>query len=199
MKMNSKINFSEIINLIVVFLLAVAFFIGTASFNYLTQDKNYVKWSSPDETANYFFSQKLSQTGQLAFFDSAAILGDNIVIPRSFRSDEGWLKPVSFLGIILIYGFIASIFSIAVIPYLTPFFASLGIIIFYFLVKSIFKNSRVALLSAFLLATFPVYIYYSARSMFHNILFVVLLLLGAYLSVLALGTKKEKIRIPFLK
>jgi len=198
MKINGKINFPETINLIIVFLLAVVFFIGTASFNYLTQDKNYVKWSSPDETANYFFSKKLSQTGQLAFFDPAATLGDNIVIPRSLRSDEGWLKPVSFLGIILIYGFIASIFSIAVIPYLTPFFAALGIIIFYLLVKNIFKNSRIALLSAFLLATFPVYIYYSARSMFHNVLFVVLLLIGAYLSVLALGAKKEKIKIPFL-
>lgn len=198
MKINCKINFPEAINLIAVFLLAIVFFVGTAGFNYLTQDKNYIKWSSPDETANYFFSKKLSQTGQLAFFDPAATLGDNVVIPRSFRSDEGWLKPVSFLGIILIYGFIASVFGLAVIPYLTPLFASLGIIFFYLLINRIFDNRRVALLSAFLLATFPVYIYYSARSMFHNVLFVVLLLIGAYLAVLALGTKKENFRLPFL-
>ena len=192
-----KIKQSNLINLCLVFILAIVFFIGTSSFNYLSQDKNYVKWSSPDETANYFFSKKLSQTGELSFFEPAANLGDNIVIPRSLRSDEGWLKPVSFLGIILIYGFIGSIFGIAVIPFLTPFFASVGIIIFYLLVKRIF-NSRIALLSAFLLASFPVYIYYTVRSMFHNVLFIVLLITASYLLVLALGTKKEKIRIPFI-
>ena len=194
-----KINWPKAVSLIIVVLLAAIFFVGTSSFNYLTQDKNYVKWSSPDETANYFFTKKLSLTGELAFFDPAAVLGDNIVIPRSLRSDGGWLKPVSFLGIILIYSFIASIFGITVIPYLTPFFAALGIIFFYLLIERIFNNRRVALLSAFCLASFPVYIYYSARSMFHNVLFVVLLIIGTYFFVLALGLKKEKVKIPFLK
>jgi len=186
------------IDLIIVSFLALAFFIGVSSFNALTQSQNYVKWSSPDETANYYFSKKLAQTGELASFDPAAVLGDNIVIPRSLRSDDGWIKPVSFLGIILIYGSIGSVFGIAVIPYLTPLFAAFGIIIFYLLIKKIFKSSRIALLSAFSLASFPVYIYYSVRSMFHNVLFIVLLMLGAYLFALALGLKKEKIKIPFL-
>ncbi len=193
-----KINYSNLIYISLVGFLALIFFIGTSSFNYLSQDKNYVKWSSPDETANYFFTKKLSQTGQLAFFDPVATLGDNIVIPRSFRSDEGWLKPVSFLGIILIYGFIASIFGAAMIPFLTPLFAALGIVFFYLLIKRIF-NKRIALLSAFLLASFPVYIYYSVRSMFHNVLFTVLLIIASYLFLLALGEKKEKIKIPFFR
>jgi 4-amino-4-deoxy-L-arabinose transferase-like glycosyltransferase len=114
-----------------------------------------------------------------------------MVMPRSFRSDAGWLKPVSFLGIILMYGSLGSVFGSAVIPFLTPFFAALGIIIFYLLIKKIISD-RVALISAFLLATFPVYIYYSIRSMFHNVLFVVLVLCGIYFVVLAAGKKRVK-------
>lgn len=177
-------------NLLIVSLLAAVFFVSTASFNYLTQDDSYVKWSSPDETANYFFTKRLSTTGQIAYFDQANIVGDNLVMPRSVRSDFGWLKPVSFLGIILIYGSLAAIFGVIIIPFLTPFFAALGIILFYLIIRRLF-NARVGLWSAFLLAGFPVYVYYTVRAMFHNVLFIVLLLAGIYFFLLALGAKKK--------
>ncbi|MCK5320311.1 glycosyltransferase family 39 protein, partial [Candidatus Parcubacteria bacterium] len=106
-----------------------------------------------------------------------------IMHPRSFRSDYGSLKPVSFLGIILVYGKIASIFGYKVIPYLTPFFASLGIIYFYLLIKRIFNKSN-AWFSASMLAVFPPFIYFAARSMFHNVLFVVFLIISLYYSLL---------------
>lgn len=180
------------LNLLIVCLLAVAFFIATASLNLLTQTTDYVKWSSPDETANYFFAREFSLNGQLSFFDPAAVLGDNLVMPRSVRSDFGWIKPVSFLGIILSYGFIGSWLGIGIIPYLTPLLASLGIIIFYLLIKKIFSSERVGLLASFLLASFPVYLYYTVRSMFHNVLFIVFLLLAAYLFSLALRVSQKK-------
>jgi 4-amino-4-deoxy-L-arabinose transferase-like glycosyltransferase len=176
------------INLLLVILLAVVFFVSTSSFNYLSQTANYTKWSSPDETANYFFTKRFSQTGQLSIFDPANIIGDNLVMPRSVRSDFGWIKPVSFLGIILIYGSLAYAFGLAVIPFLTPLFAALGIILFYVIIKRLFSE-RVGLWSACLLAAFPVYIYYTCRSMFHNVLFIVLLLAALYLFILALGDK----------
>ncbi len=193
-----KIEIKNYVNLLIVSLLAGLFFVSTASFNYLTQESNYVKWSSPDETANYFFTKNFALTGQLAVFDKASVVGDNLIMPRSVRSDSGWTKPVSFLGIILIYGSIASVFGIAVIPYLTPFFAALGIIIFYLIIRRLFSE-RVGLLSAFLLSLFPVYVYYTVRSMFHNVLFIVLSLVGLYLFMVALGPKPlEKIKIKFL-
>ncbi len=185
------------LNLIIVIALALVFFVSVSSLNYFTQDKNYVKWASPDETANYYFSKEFGERKQLAVFDSAAIIGDNMVMPRSLRSDFGWVKPVSFLGIILVYGSIASIFGISIIPFLTPFFAALGIIMFYFLVKKIFTE-RIALLSSFLLAAFPVYIYYSARSMFHNVLFIVFLIFSWYFLVIANQKKTEDIKNKFL-
>ncbi len=186
-----KIKWLKLSNLLIVTLLALIFFIATASFNLLTQDKDYTKWTSPDETANYFFSKRYSEVGELAYFDPAAVIGDNLVMPRSLRSDSGWVKPVSFLGMILTYGTIGSWLGIWVIPFLTPFFAVLGIIFFYLWVSRIFKNQRLGLISAFLLATFPVYIYYTVRSMFHNVLFIVFLIISSYLFSLALGEKNK--------
>jgi 4-amino-4-deoxy-L-arabinose transferase-like glycosyltransferase len=103
---------------------------------------------------------------------------------------HGELKPVSFLGIILIYGFIASIVGYEILPYLTPLFASFGIIFFYFLIRELF-GKRNALISAFLLSVFPVWIYYSGRSMFHNVLFVSLLVIGLYFAYKMTGENKK--------
>jgi 4-amino-4-deoxy-L-arabinose transferase-like glycosyltransferase len=185
------------LNLIIVSLLALVFFIATASFNYVTQDAGYVKWTSPDETANYFFAKNFALTGELAVFDQANLRGDNMVIPRSVRSDNGFIKPVSFLGISLVYGTIASLAGVGVIPYLTPVFAAFGIVLFYLITRRLFSE-RVGLWSAFILASFPVYIYYTVRSMFHNILFTVLLLAGIYFFLLALGKKILPLKISFM-
>jgi len=149
MKRKIIINWS----LVIVLFLAGIFFVATASFNYLTQELDYIKWTSPDETANYFFARRFSEGKALAWFDEAAIIGDNVVMPRSFRSDFGWLKPVSFLGIILIYGTLGSLFGTALIPFLTPFLAALGIIIFYLVTSKIFSK-RIGLISASLLTFF---------------------------------------------
>ncbi|MBU0637184.1 MAG: glycosyltransferase family 39 protein [Patescibacteria group bacterium] len=173
----------------VLIIIAVCFFIGTSSFNYFTQKNNFVKWLSPDETANYAFAKLYSQQNYLQFFDSASLYAADIVHPRSFRSDAGWLKPVSFLGIILIYGKIASLVSYKIIPYLTPLIAGIGIIFYYLLIAKIF-NRRLAFIAALLLASFPVYIYYSVRSMFHNVLFTVLLIIGLYF-ITFLSVKKS--------
>ena len=168
---------------------AACFFTGTASFNYFTQKNDFVKWLSPDESANYAFAKLYAQEGQLQFFEKYNLVAGDIMRPRSFRSDDGWLKPVSFLGIILIYGKIASLTTYKVIPYLTPFFAALGLIFYYLLIKEIF-GKRNALIAALFLASFPPFIYYSARSLFHNILFMVLAIAGFYFA--AMSVKKIK-------
>ena len=163
-------------NIAIVVLLAVVFFISTSSFNYFTQHNNFIKWCSPDETANYIFTKLYAQTGNISFYEKYNLYIKDIMHPRSFRSDFGVLKPVSFLGIILIYGKIASLFNYKIIPYLTPFFAGIGIIFYYLLIKKIF-NRKNALISSFILSCFPVYIFYTARSMFHNVIFTVFLII----------------------
>ena len=173
---------------ILVCLLAVIFFVSTAAFNYYTQEPDYIKFLSPDETANYFFAHQYAETGEIAVFEPANLVAEEIVHPRSIRSDHGWLKPVSFLGIILVYGKIGSILGTAVIPYLTPFFGALGLLFFYGLIRRLFDR-QIALISAFLLASFPVYFFYTARSLFHNILFVVFLLGASYFFTLSVPLK----------
>jgi len=176
--------FWQKLDYIIVGLLAIAFFVATSAFNYHTQTSDYVKFLSPDETANYFFARQYATQGELAIFEPANLWAEEVVHPRSIRSDHGWLKPVSFLGIILIYGEIGSWFGISVIPYLTPFFGAVGLLFFYGFVRRLFGRQS-ALLSIFLLASFPVYFFYTARSMFHNVLFTVFLLASAYFLVLA--------------
>lgn len=165
-------------------LLAVCFFIGAAGFNYIAQKNNFIKWLSPDEAANYNFAKLYAQEGRLVIFEKYNLLANDIIRPRSFRSDSGDLKPVSFLGIILIYGKIAGLFSYKILPYLTPFFAAFGIIFYYLLIRSVFGQTN-AMFSSLILAAFPPFIYYSARSMFHNVLFVVLLIISLYFAILS--------------
>jgi len=172
---------------LLVVILAVVFFFGTSAYNFLAQSPDFIKWSSPDETANYLSAKQYASTGELSMIIEDNAIADGIVAPRSMRADSVVVKPVSFLGMIILYGFLAKIFGLGVLPYLTPFFSALGLIFFYLLIKRLF-NRQVALLSTCLLTFFPVYIYYSARSFFHNELFVVFLMVGFYLAILASQT-----------
>jgi hypothetical protein len=175
--------------------------VGASSFNYFTQDYqksgqdlDFVKWTSPDETANYIFAKLYGQTDDIKIFEKYNLHARDIIHPRSFRSDSGVMKPMSFLGIIILYGQIVSLTSYKALPYLTPFFAAIGILYFYLLVKLLFGKTN-AYLSAFLLALLPPYLYYSARSMFHNVLFVVLLIISLYYLMLACNAGKPKPKI----
>lgn len=172
----------------IVIFLAIIFFFATSSFNYLIHDDDFVKWGSPDETANYFFTKLYSETDNPIAYEEYNLYADDIIRPRSFRSDFGSLKPVSFLGIILIYGKIAALTSNKIIPFLTPIFGAIGIIFYYLFIKKLFSKN-IAFASVIILSSFPVYIYYSVRSMFHNVLFIVLLIIGLYFALEMAGKK----------
>lgn len=176
---------------ILIFLLALGFFALTSFVIKQVQEPDYIKFLSPDETANYFFAKNYAENSTIAVFEEANLFGEEIVRPRSIRSDHGWLKPVSFLGIILLYGKIAAVFGSQVIPYLTPFFASLGLIFFYAFVRKLFSK-QVAIVSALMLASFPIYFFYTVRSLFHNVLFTVFILGGAYFLLLSFAKEKKE-------
>ncbi len=167
--------------ILIVSFFAILFFFSVSLFNFTTQKEDFVKWLSPDETANYVVSKLYGQTGSMIIFEKYNLYVDDIMRPRSFRSDNGNIKPVSFLGIIIVFGTIVKYTTYKVLPYLTPLFASIGIIYYFLLVRKLF-NKNIALVSSILLAFFPVYTYYSARSMFHNVLFTVFLIIGLYYS-----------------
>ncbi len=169
-------------SLLFVILVAMGFFVFSSAFNYLSQDNSFRKWLSPDETANYTIAKLYAETGTIQFFESYNLISKDIIHPRSFRSDWGWIKPVSFLGLPILFGTLGNMFGTNVLPYLTPLFGAIGIIFFYLLVKELFGRS-IGVWSAILLAVFPIYIYFSARSFFHNILFIVCVIAGSYFAV----------------
>ncbi len=168
----------------------IAFFALSSTLNYKSQTKDFVKWLSPDETANYTVAKLYAETRSLAFFEKYNLVSMDIIHPRSFRSDWGLIKPVSFLGLPIYYGKIARVFGIGVLPYLTPIIGALGLAFFYLLVKRIFGKSN-ALISTLIAAGFPVYIYFSSRSMFHNILFMAAIIAGLYFAVRMSEQKKD--------
>ncbi|HNX10720.1 MAG TPA: hypothetical protein PKI61_01110 [bacterium] len=171
--------------------LAVICFSFSSAYNFYNQRDNFVKWSSPDETANYFFSKLYAQTGTLSYYEPYNLPGEQIIHPRSIKSDGGLLKPVSFLGMILVYGQIAMAAGIGILPYLTPLLAALGVIFFYLLVEKWSNSRRLALIAAALLSVFPVYTYYAARSFFHNVPFIAFVIIGLYFwSLMILGERR---------
>ncbi|MCF7794906.1 hypothetical protein K9M50_00905 [Patescibacteria group bacterium] len=177
--------------LLVIIFLAIIFFAISSSFNFIAQSSDYVKWGSPDENANYVFSKLYSNSGDLVIKEKYNLYSGGLIHPRSFKSDGAYLKPLSFLGIILIFGKIASFLGNQVLPYLTPFFASIGLIFFYLWLQRIF-NKKIAFISSLILFSFPVYIYYTSRSMFHNVLFVVFVIIFLYFSTYIVSSEKNK-------
>ena len=160
----------------------IVFVVLASILPYFQTKIGFIKFFSPDENANYVFTKLYQESNQLYIFEKYNMIASDVIHPRSYFSHEGNLKPLSFLGIIIIYGDLAKIFGQAIIPFLTPLFAALGLLFFYLLIEEI-ANRRIALFSFLVLFSFPVFLYYSARSMFHNVLFLSLLIMGLYFLV----------------
>jgi len=159
-------------------------------YNYLNfhNSSQPLIFNSPDETANYYFSELFAKTSQLKQ-ENQLLNISNEIHPRSINGINGYLVPNSFIGISLIYGSLAKIFTNNIIIYLTPLIAILGVIFFYLLIKEIF-NKKTAWISAILLLILPSYWYFSTRTMMHNILFIDLLIISLYFIVLAIQKNK---------
>lgn len=169
------------------------FFVLVSILPFFQIKQGFLKFFSPDENANYIFTELYKETGNLSFFEKYNLISEDIIKPRSYFSYLGVIKPVSFLGMIIIYGNLAKIFGSGLIPFLTPIFASLALFFYYLLIKLLF-GSKNAFISFLLFFSFPVLIYYSTRSMFHNVLFLSFFIIALYFLVLL-----QKKKIPVLK
>lgn len=155
---------------------AVLFFLVASFFAASWRGGHY---NSPDETANAFFIRQYVQTGSLRVAEPLNIVGEDIIHPRAVAIIKHDLAPGSFLGMLLLYGWIAKIFGLWIVPFLTPLFATIASLFFYKLLRLLFDD-RIARWSFFLLLIHPAWIYYTARSMFPNVLFLSLLIIGLY-------------------
>ncbi len=174
--------------IIVLILIGIVFFFIYSAPLYQAQPK----FTSPDETANYFFITQFQDSLSLRFYNQLYGLGEGITHPRSTIVQGGFLIPASFIGMIMLYGAIAKVFGSFVILFLTPALAVLAAIIIFLLLKRVFHTS-VAFLTAILLLLHPGYWYYATRGMFHNVAFLVFFLLSLYLILRAFEKKNNLI------
>ncbi len=155
---------------------AIIFFLSTSALYIILEPV----FNSPDEAANYAVIERFARGEGLWLPAVAADTQEtqNLVHPRSMQVVGDRLVPAGFVGLPVLYGFIARITHIGVVDVLTPLVALGGIVALYFLVLKVWGDRRVAMWSAALLALHPAFWYYTARGLFHNVLFVSLLLLG---------------------
>ncbi|MEW6610763.1 MAG: hypothetical protein AB1352_04040 [Patescibacteria group bacterium] len=139
-------------------------------------------FDSPDETANYFWTQRVADGKPLWYEEPLEVIGNSLLKPRSINVVGTRVVPGSFIGLPLLYGYMAKWLGVNAIPYLTPLFASLAVIAFGFLMRKL-CDPVMGLLSAALLAVLPPWFYYASRGMYHNVLFVSLVIVGICLLV----------------
>jgi MFS family permease len=169
----------------------VAFFVYSSFYSSFSS----LKFNSPDETANYFFAKMYAQDGVLRVFEPLNFIAENRIQPRSMAVVNGYLVPGSFLGLILVYGWLAKIFGLKLLLCLTPVFAGFAVFCFYEIIKKIF-SSQIAFWSALLLLIHPSFWYYSARGLFPNVLFVSFLIFSFYFMVRAGSSLPLASKIP---
>ncbi|MBI4599675.1 glycosyltransferase family 39 protein [Candidatus Uhrbacteria bacterium] len=167
----------------------VLIFLAYSLLSFASIDGGTVRLNSPDETANYFFVRSIAQTGQIGYDEPLLAISKGVVHPRSMTTAGDKVVPVGFLGLAVVYGFLAKIFGTWAILFFTPLLAVCSAFAFYALLRRIFPRS-VAALSAVLMLVHPAYWYYAARGMLPNILFVDLLIIGALCVACAFEKKR---------
>ncbi|MFZ4648836.1 MAG: glycosyltransferase family 39 protein [Patescibacteria group bacterium] len=181
-----EIKFSKSINILTI--LSVVFLIFQFSVITPIKVENGVglKFDWPDEVANYFWAKELVANHRLSIPESFNVIAENQIHPRSFNTTAlGALVPGSFLGLIILFAFLATIFGTGAIIYFTPILMLGGAWAFYFLIKKVFNSENVALLSAVLLLISAPWQYYSFESLLPNVPFVSLLIISVALLVSA--------------
>lgn len=128
-----------------------------------TLSGSIVRFNSPDETANYFFTKLYAERRTLTFDDTALAVSNNYVHPRSMTVVVDKIAPVSFVGLPVLYGVLASVTGVAASVYFTPLLAVLSIPFYILLVLRIFSKP-VAYLSGLLLLIHPAYWYYASKA-----------------------------------
>lgn len=161
--------------------LLVFFFFIYSTLSFQSYRNGIPLFNSPDETANYFFSKLFAEKGTLTFHEPLLSASSGYLHPRSMTAVGDDVAPVSFLGLPVIYGFLAKVFGVNAIPFFTPAIASISALFFFLLVRNVW-SMQAALPAMILFLLHPAYLYNANRAMLHNVLFVDLLIIGCALA-----------------
>ncbi len=138
-----------------------------------------LRFNSPDEAANFFFTRLFAETGQLWSFEPLNLVVPGLVHPRSVSVSDSFMVPGGFLGLPVIYGSLAKVLGLAAVPFLTPFFG-VAAAAFLGLLAARFFGRRTGAFAALLLLVQPAWWYESGRLLMPNVLFNFLLIAAAF-------------------
>ncbi|NQV90352.1 hypothetical protein HQ487_02995 [Candidatus Uhrbacteria bacterium] len=158
-------------------LIALLFLVGSL----VLMNPAYV-FVSPDETANGFFAERVAQTLIPQGEQNDLLQSFDRLHPRSTLVLEGRVVPGSFLGLPVLYGFFVMILGSKVLWFLTPLLTIIAAFAWKKLIAR-FTSDLVGALAFALFLLHPAIWYYTARGLMHNVLFLDLLVLGAWLWV----------------
>jgi hypothetical protein len=140
-----------------------------------------MKFVSPDETANAFFSSLVTQHSRL----SATQYDELDLHPRSVGVLNHELVPTSFLGLPVYYGFIGKLVGTSAVSWVIALLTVTGLFC-YFKVLRQFFSERTSQIATLLLAVQPAFLFYAMRPYWHNGPFIALVFIAAYLASRAL-------------
>ncbi|MFA5029963.1 MAG: hypothetical protein WC495_00020 [Patescibacteria group bacterium] len=154
---------------------------------------------SPDEKANYTFTQNLVNTENIFLkIDTEGIdRAMDLFKPRSitYSAENQSYRLSSFYGLPFIYSFFQKFLPRFVIYCLFPI---IGIIAFWLILEKSFLSFRAKFYSLIVFAFHPLFVLYAARSYMHNLLFFNLFLLAIVLILYAEEQKPNLKRIFFI-
>ncbi|HCC83248.1 TPA: hypothetical protein DEP96_00180 [Candidatus Uhrbacteria bacterium] len=140
-------------------------------------------FTSPDENANYSFSESMLRTGSLAVYDDVTAQLGGLVHPRSALVVGEFIVPGSFLGLAFTAGLFGHLVGVFGLRLLTPILLVLALLAWFSTVKKLTKNEIFASVATVLLALQPAVWYYATRTMMPNVGFVCFLIFAAWLVV----------------
>lgn len=140
-------------------------------------------FNSPDETANYVFSQEWRETRTFLLPFDREMNPDLVVRPRSVNIINDNYIPGGFLGLPFLLAIAESLVDGSSL-YVPALISVIGVLCFYGILRRIFEE-EVALVSTVVLFSLPQWWHFAAKGFLPNILFVSLLMIGGYLLIRA--------------
>lgn len=133
-------------------------------------------FNSPDETANFFFSEQWAEGQGLRAPEPLNEHAGRTIHPRSMAvAQDGSLVPASFVGLPVLIGSFAVILGEWTLPFVTALLTALALLAIYACWREYF-DERQAMIATALAAIHPALWYFASRPFYHNVLFVDLII-----------------------
>ncbi len=162
-------------------LLTLVFLYGVLTLTGISFSPLPPRFNSPDETANYFWANRLAHSRGLRLAEPLnAVAGQQIHLRSDNVTAAGDVVPGSFVGWIIFLGGWGWLVGSWAIPWVTPLLAVMALWCWYRLILK-YVGRGAGVISAALLAVQPAWWYYATRGLFANVAVVALAIMAVWL------------------